>query len=74
MTAQEEQRGQSLKSTPEASAGTPSSPKGTPARKPQGNDRVTRMGTASLPRLITEFAIPAIQQMAKIQDLRGKYF
>ena len=63
MTAQEEQRGQSLKSTPEASAGTPSSPKGAPARKPQGNDRVTRMGTASLPRLITEFAIPAILGM-----------
>ena len=73
MTAQEEQRGQSLKSTPEASAGTPSSPKA-PARKSQGDERVARMGTASLPRLITEFAIPAIQQMAKIQDLRGKYF
>ena len=63
MTAQEEQCGQSLKSTPETSVGTPSSPKGTPARKPQGNDRVARMGTASLPRLITEFAIPAILGM-----------
>ena len=63
MTAQEEQRGQSLKSTPETSVGTLSSPKGTPARKPQGNDRVARMGTASLPRLITEFAIPAILGM-----------
>ena len=63
MTAQEEQRGQSLKSTSETSVGTPSSPKGTPARKPQGNDRVARMGTASLPRLITEFAIPAILGM-----------
>lgn len=31
--------------------------------KPTGNDKVSRMGTASLPRLMTEFAIPAILGM-----------
>ena len=40
------------------SQGSPAS--GGKPGKPSGNDKVSRMGTASLPRLLTEFAIPAI--------------
>ena len=32
-------------------------------RKPGGNDKISRMGTESIPRLILEFAIPAIAGM-----------
>ena len=31
--------------------------------KPKQHDKVTRMGTESIPRLITEFAIPSILGM-----------
>lgn len=46
---------------PAAPAGAPAGrPAGAPGGKP---DKVTRMGTASIPRLITEFAVPSILGM-----------
>lgn len=47
----------------EASTPAPVSPGSTDGKAPAGNDRVTRMGTASIPRLITEFAIPSVVGM-----------
>jgi len=38
-------------------------PLGHDPKNPQRDDKVTRMGTASIPRLITEFAIPSIAGM-----------
>ncbi len=43
-------------------AGAPQVPKG-PGKGPQRADKVTRMGTASIPKLIVEFAIPSILGM-----------
>ena len=40
-----------------------SRPQGAPAQKPAGEEKVTRMGTASIPKLITEFAIPSVVGM-----------
>lgn len=52
-------------SIPQADAETPAAPEGGPAAAPAGapSSRVTRMGTESIPRLITEFAIPSVVGM-----------
>lgn len=48
----------------QATQGSATEPASAPARKPQGKDeKVTRMGTASIPLLILEFAIPSIVGM-----------
>ena len=48
-------------SHPTDAQGKPAAPGG--QGKPRQHDKVTRMGTESIPRLITEFAIPSILGM-----------
>ncbi len=44
----------------ESGEGPAGSPLGSSPQKPKRNDKVARMGTASVPRLVLEFAIPSI--------------
>lgn len=54
---------QEASAAPAASAGTPAPGKPAGPGAPGQHDKVTRMGTESIPRLITEFAIPSILGM-----------